>query len=94
MKMVIMVSTNGLPRGGICIIQNLENVKPLQPYNVFCDNWIDQNGLEFNALINNVLINKDGFVNDVRLLKGIAPAGTVIITILIKQKGYKGAINV
>eukprot|EP01084_Bolivina_argentea_P055511 101752_1 len=43
------ITTNKLPSNGICIIQNLPNLMPLQPYNLFCDYWDNQENLEYNA---------------------------------------------
>ena len=46
----LTVKTNILPSGGECIIQDLDNLQPLDVYNLFCDYWLNQEYLEFNAL--------------------------------------------
>ena len=87
--------TNSLPSGGICIVQNIENLLPLEPYNLFCDFWETENGtnLEYNALIGDVSMSIDGFVDDARELTGIAPSSNVSITILVKEENEYNAIS-
>ena len=85
--------TNSLPSGGLCIIQNVEHLQPLDPYNLFCDFWNNQSDLEFNALIDGVAMNTAGFVEDARQLTGIAPSGNVSITVLVKEKNEYNAIT-
>eukprot|EP01084_Bolivina_argentea_P000675 1248_1 len=91
----LSVITNTLPtsNGTNCIIQNIYNLFPLEDYNLFCTNWENQQDLEFNALIDNVIINKDGFVDDVSEIIGKAPVGNVSITVLVKQKLYPKCIE-
>ena len=87
--------TNSLPVGGKCIVQNIDNVLPLEPYNLFCDFWETENGtdLEYNALIGDVTMSTDGFVDDARELRGIAPSGVVSITVLVKEQNEYNAIT-
>ena len=51
-----------------------------------------QSGVEYNALINNVLINNE-FVSDPTLLSGYAPAGDVSITVLARNNSYPAAVG-
>ena len=89
------LTTNSLPSGGICIIQNIQNLLPLEPYNLFCDFWETENGtdLEYNALIGDVAMSTAGFVDDARELTGIAPSGNVSITVLVKEQNEYNAIT-
>ena len=89
------LSTNILPSGGVCNISNIDNLMPLEPYNLFCDFSENENGtdLEYNALIGDVMMNTEGFVNDTRKLIGIAPSGHVSITVLVKQVDEYNAIS-
>ena len=86
-------STNGLPSGGVCIIQNVENLLPLEPYNLFCAFWENEQNLEYNALIGDVAMSTAGFVGDARELTGIAPVGNVSITVLVKEQNEYNAIT-
>ena len=86
-------STNGLPANGICIVQNIHKLLPLDPYNLFCDEWDDDDNLEYNALIDGVVMSTDGFVDDARELTGIAPSGNVSITVLVKEQNEYNAIT-
>ena len=87
------ITTNSLPSGGVCIIQNVEELMPLDPYNLFCNFWNNQSNLEFNALIDGVSMSTAGFVQDARQLTGIAPSGNVSITVLVKEKNEYNAIT-
>ena len=51
------VITNALPINGDCIIENMNQLLPLQPFNLLCNNWVNATVLEYNALMENVLIN-------------------------------------
>ena len=86
-------STNGLPSGGLCIIQNVEHLLPLEPYNLFCAYWENEENLEYNALIGDVAMSTAGFVGDARELTGIAPVGNVSITVLVKEQNEYNAIT-
>eukprot|EP01083_Nonionella_stella_P301832 1037784_1 len=96
----LSIETNRLPSGGDCIIENIENLDPLQQYNLFCFGWenddvllFQHNGavnLEYNALLKDAVMNK-GFVDDARNVQSVAPVGNVPITVLIKEKNaYNG----
>ena len=89
------ITTNSLPSGGICIVQNIEDLQPLEPYNLFCDFWETENGtdLEYNALINDVAMSTEGFVEDARGLTSIAPSGNVSIVVLVKEQNEDNAIT-
>ena len=89
------LSTNSLPSGGSCVIQSIENLLPLEPYNLFCDFWETENetDLEYNALIEDVMMSTDGFVDDARNLTGMAPAGNTSITVLVKMQNEYNAIT-
>ena len=87
------ITTNSLPSGGVCIIQNLEDLIPLDPYNLFCDFWNNQSNLEFNALIDGVSMSTAGSVDDARQLTAIAPSGNISITVLVKEKNEYNAIT-
>eukprot|EP01084_Bolivina_argentea_P039014 72107_1 len=89
----LSIETNTLPSGGFCIVQNLQNLKPLQPYNVFCDGWDKAENLEYNALLKDVLISPRSYQNDARKLTSIAPVGAVTITVLIKEMNVSDAIT-
>ena len=65
----LIIRTNKLPSGGLCIIQNILNLQPLDYYNVFCTQWINQIKLE------------GGFVEDARELNSRAAVGDVSVTI-------------
>jgi len=90
-------TTNGLPYGGECIIQNQADLLPLQSYNLFCAGWQTASGsladLEFNALINDVPISTNGYVQDSRSLTSIAPVGAVEIVVLVKELNEYNAIS-
>ena len=45
----LIIRTNKLPSCGLCIIQDISNIRPLDYYNLFCTEWINQSELEFNA---------------------------------------------
>ena len=89
------LTTNSLPSGGVCIVQNIDNLMPLEPYNLFCDFWETENGtdLEYNALIGDVVMSSDGFVDDARELTGIASSGNASITVLVKEVNEYNAIT-
>eukprot|EP01083_Nonionella_stella_P308653 1089990_1 len=89
---VLQIETNGLPSGGFCIIQNLENLAPLMEYNLYCEGWNNADNLEFNALLGDAPMSQT-YVDDARLLKSIAPTGEVSITVLVKEKGVNNAIT-
>ena len=72
--------------------ENINNLIPLQTFNLFCNDWNDQNDLQFNALINGVQISSS-FVNDARLLQSITPVGDIIITVLLAYPEYPNAIK-
>ena len=86
-------STNELTYGGICIIQNVDNLLPLDPYNLFCTGWSNEENLEYNALIGDVAMSTAGFVDDARAITGIAPVGNVSITVLVKEQNEYNAIT-
>ena len=87
----ITVTTNSLPSNGDCEVLNIDSIKPTENYNLFCDNWSNQNDLNFNAMISNVLMN-DEFVSDPSL-GGIAPSGNISITVLIQNQSHASAIS-
>ena len=87
------ITTNALPSGGICIVQNLENLQPLEPYNLFCADWLNEENLEYNALIGDVAMSTAGFVDDARELTGVAPSGNVAIVVLVKEQNEYNAIT-
>lgn len=85
--------TNSLPANGLCIVQNVEALLPLQPYNLFCAGWdVDEGELEFNALMDNVAMSA-GYVDDARKLTSVAPVGNVSIVVLVKRKEQFNAIT-
>jgi len=83
---MLTVQTNGLPQNGECAIPDIGDLAPLEPYSLTCAGWNALGGVEYNVLINNVMMNRD-FVDDIRNISGIAPAGDTAITVLIKQVG-------
>ena len=89
------ITTNRLPSDGVCIIQNVDELLPLEPYNLFCDFWRKEPGtiLEYNALIEGVAMSTAGYVDDARQLTGIAPVGNVTITVLVKEQDEYNAIT-
>ena len=89
----VIFSTNELSSGGVCIIQNVDDLLPLDPYNLFCTGWSNEENLEYNALINDVAMNTAGYVEDARQITGIAPAGNVSITVLVKEQDEYNAIT-
>eukprot|EP01083_Nonionella_stella_P277246 942509_1 len=89
----LSITTNTLPYGGVCVIQNLENLEPLMEYNLFCTGWNDNENMEFNALLKDVLMSKSTYVDDPRELRSIAPVGNVSIIVLVKQKNVDNAIT-
>ena len=64
----------------------------MDEYNLFCDYWDDQHYLQFNALINGVVMNSNGYVDDAQVLISIALSGNASLTVLIKNKTYTNAI--
>ena len=86
-------STNELSSGGVCIIQNVDNLLPLDPYNLFCTGWSNEENLKYNALIDDVAMNTAGYVDDARQITGIAPVGNVSITVLVKEQEEYNAIT-
>ena len=89
------ITTNRLPSDGVCIIQNVDELLPLQPYNLFCAFWREEpdTTLEYNALIEGVAMSTSGYVDDARELTGIAPVGNVTITVLVKEQDEYNAIT-
>eukprot|EP01083_Nonionella_stella_P152013 486665_1 len=69
------------------MIQNLANLKALQSYNLFCDEWDNAENLEYNAFMHKT------YVDDARKLTSIAPVGNVSIIVLIKEVGVANAIT-
>ena len=87
------ITTNALPSGGLCIIQNADRLDPLDRFNFFCVEWDDDDDLEYNALIGDVVMDTDGFVDDAREIIGFAPSGNVTVTVLVKERGAYNAIT-
>merc|ERR1719204_1051571 len=87
------IETNTLPTGGVCVVQNIDELVPLQPYNLFCAGWADEDVLEFNALTQNVPLSTAGFVDDARKLTSVAPVGNVSIVVLVKERAQADAIT-
>ncbi len=88
----LQIETNNLPSNGFCVIENIENLIPLQIFNLFCDSWDDQGDLQYNGLINGVQI-LSSFVDDARLIKSRAPVGDVAISVLLSYPEYPEAIE-
>eukprot|EP01083_Nonionella_stella_P221627 791616_1 len=88
---VLSIETNRLPSGGSCVVENMQRLKPLQEYNVYCDGWDSE--VEYNAMVQDVLMNQASFVSDARQLRSIAPVGNVSIIVLIKPKNESSAIT-
>ena len=90
------LNTNSLPSGGVCVIQNVDGLQPLDMYYLNCsDSWSNDNetNLEYNAMIGDVTMSTSGFVDDAQELVGIAPVGDLTITILVKEKDEYNAIT-
>ena len=90
---VTIIRTNTIPTIGYCQVENIGDLKPLDPFNLICD---DNNGteisLEYNSLIDNVLINRE-FVDNITSLTGPSPSGNASITILIRNRIYPTSIT-
>ena len=89
----INIATNVLPSGGTCYVENIDDILPLEPYNLLCSDWESDGDLEYNALINGVAVNIDGFVEDSQDLSGVAPSGNMTITVLVKEQNEYNAIS-
>ena len=89
----VQIYTNSLPVNGYCNIPNVDNLLPLGSFYLNCNDWYSPSELEYNALVDNVLIGTQGFVNNASLLSGIASTGNVTITVLIKDVLYTKAIT-
>ena len=87
------LNTNSLPSGGVCVIQNADEVHPLDKYNLECGGIDGDSDLEYNAMIGDVTMSTSGFVDDAKELIGIAPVGDVTITVLVKEKDEYNAIT-
>ena len=88
-----IVSTNTLPFGGECIVQNMDDLMPLDSHNLYCDGWIAEEELEYNALIGDSVMSTSGFVDDPRKLKARAPSGNETIMVLVKEMDQYNAIT-
>eukprot|EP01083_Nonionella_stella_P128801 390383_1 len=89
----LSIETNTLPSGGFCVIQDFENLEALKPYNLFCDEWDNEDDLEYNALLKDVLMSKNTFADDARKLQSVAPVGNVSIIVMIKERDVENAIT-
>ena len=89
----INITTNGLPSDGSCDVEDIDDILPLEPYNLLCSGWESDGDLEYNALINGVAMNSDGFVEDSQDLRGKAPSGNVSIVVLVKEENKYNAIT-
>ena len=86
-------STNTLPNGGECSVQNIDSLAPLETFNLLCDEWENEQNITYNALLQNVMMNTDGFVENASDITGIAPAGNVTITVLVRELNAYNAIT-
>ena len=89
----INITTNALPSGGTCYVEDIDDILPLEPYNLLCSDWESDGDLEYNALIDGVAMNTDGFVDDSQDLSGAAPSGNMTITVLVKEQNEYNAIT-
>ena len=78
-------STNVLPNGGECSIQNMDSLAPLDSFNLLCNGWRSAMNLTYNALIDDVVMNTGGFVQNASQITGIAPVGNITIVVLVKE---------
>eukprot|EP01083_Nonionella_stella_P011537 32734_1 len=88
----LVIKTQSLPSGGVCLaarggdMSTDDMLEPLQEFSLLCMDWSNHANLEYNALIQNTIMSKDGFVADAAGLTSVAPAGDMNITVLIKEK--------
>ena len=86
-------STNTLPNGGECSIQNIDDLAALETFNLLCNGWGNAMNVTYNALLDDVMMNTDGFVENASDITGIAPVGNVTITVLVKELNAYNAIT-
>ena len=86
-------STNTLPSGGECSIQNIDDLAALETFNLLCNGWGNAMNVTYNALLDDVMMNTDGFVENAPDITGIAPVGNVTITVLVKELNAYNAIT-
>ena len=89
------INTDVLPSNGDCSVEDIQDVFPLQPFNVLCRDCETsmQHTLEYNALIGDVLMSKYEFVSDSRDLSAIAPVGNLSISVLIRNENTEKGIT-
>ena len=86
--------TNVLPSavGVECMVQDIASVLPMKPYYLNCSGLSDDNNLEYNALIENVIISEE-FVSNPTDLSSVAPIGTLSMIMLLREKPFVNAIT-
>ena len=86
-------STNTLPFGGECSVQNIDDLGALETFNLQCDGWENEENMTYNALLWSTMMNTDGFVENASDITGIAPVGNVSIVVLVKELNAYNAIT-
>eukprot|EP01083_Nonionella_stella_P117890 351749_1 len=95
-----LIRINPLPSGGVCHVigDHTHDIHAhyipdvLEVFRLVCMDWTNHANLEYNALLRNTIMSKNGFVDDSSELASVAPAGEVQITVLIKEKEINASI--